>query len=260
MFIALSQLLNYNIVERYGGNMIKNVLFDLDGTLLPMESQEDFVKAYFGALCKRFCKELNLTPEQLTAIVWGGTKAMFVNDGKTPNKDVFWKYFAEKYNPDVLNKEEDFDNFYRNEFSSAKVTTTENPLAQPVVELLKSKGYRVVLATNPVFPIVATANRASWAGVDPDLFEYITVYENSSYCKPNPEYYKEILQKLNMKAEECMMVGNDVDEDMCTAALGMDTYLVTDCLENKHNKEYSQYKQGTFADFYEFAKALPNVE
>ena len=80
-----------------------------------------------------------------------------------------------------------------------------------------------MLATNPVFPIVATANRANWAGVAPDLFEHITVYENSSYCKPNPKYYMEILDKLNMNAQECLMVGNDVDEDMSTADIGMET-------------------------------------
>ena len=240
--------------------MIKNILFDLDGTLLPMESQEGFIKAYFGALCKRFCQELKLTPDQLVEIVWGGTKAMFVNDGKKTNREVFWNYFADKYGKDILDKEQDFDNFYRNEFSAAKVTTSENPLAQATVELLKSKGYRVVLATNPVFPIVATVNRANWAGVDPDLFEHITVYENSSYCKPNPKYYMEILDKLNMNAQECLMVGNDVDEDMSTADIGMETYLVTDYIENKHNKDYSMYRQGTFEEFYEFAKALPCVE
>ena len=32
--------------------MIKYVLFDLDGTLLPMD-QDVFVRAYFGALAKK---------------------------------------------------------------------------------------------------------------------------------------------------------------------------------------------------------------
>ena len=33
--------------------MVQAVLFDLDGTLLPMV-QEEFIKGYFGALCRRF--------------------------------------------------------------------------------------------------------------------------------------------------------------------------------------------------------------
>ncbi|MDD5795628.1 MAG: HAD-IA family hydrolase [Oscillospiraceae bacterium] len=239
--------------------MIKNILFDLDGTLLVMKSQDKFIKFYFEALCKRFCKQLGLSPEQLTNGVWQGTKAMFFNDGKCMNRDIFWKSFSEVCSEDVLKYEKDFDDFYSNEFSYAKQTTSENPLAQPCAELLKEKGYRLILATNPVFPLAATANRVKWAGMNPEIFEYITVYDNSSYCKPNPKYYEEIAEKLNLNINECLMVGNDVDEDMCTAQMGMETYLVTDCLENKNNKDYSYFRQGTFKDFYDFAKNLPDI-
>ena len=48
------------------------------------------------------------------------------------------------------------------------------------------------------------------------------------------------------------MVGNDVDEDMCAEKLGFDTYLITDTIVNRENKDYSQYKNGSFEEFYEF--------
>lgn len=239
--------------------MIKNILFDLDGTLLYMESQENFIKLYFEALCKRFCKELKLSPKELTDGVWQGTKDMFFNDGERINKEIFWESFSGACGKDILKYEKDFDDFYNNEFAYAKQATGDNPYAESCVNLLKEKGYRLVLATNPVFPYVATASRIKWAGVNPENFEYITVYDNSSYCKPNPKYYEEILKKLNMKPEECLMIGNDVDEDMCTAHMGMETYLVTDCLENKNHKDYSDFRQGTFKDFYEFAKSMPSI-
>lgn len=240
--------------------MIKNVLFDLDGTLLVMKDQEIFIKMYFEALCKRFCKKLELTPEQLTRGVWKGTEAMFYNDGKALNSEVFWRVFSETCGNNVLKYIDDFDDFYVNEFNYAKACTSENPLASKCVQLIKDKGYRIVLATNPVFPISATGSRIQWAGAEKDLFEHITVYDNSSYCKPNPKYYEEILTKLSMKADECLMVGNDVDEDMCTHEMGMETYLVTDCLENKHNRDYSNFTQGTFEDFYKFAQQMPNIK
>lgn len=239
--------------------MIKNILFDLDGTLLNMESQENFIKLYFEALCKRFCKPLGLSPDELTKGVWKATGDMFYNDGGCTNREIFWSSFSQVCKADMLKYEKDFDDFYKNHFVYAKRATGDNPYAGDCVELLKQKGYRLVLATNPVFPYAATESRIKWAGVNPENFELVTVYENSCFCKPNPKYYAEILQKLGMNAEECLMAGNDVDEDMCTADMGMETYLVTDCLENKNNKDYSTFRQGSFKEFYEYAKSLPEA-
>ena len=78
-----------------------------------------------------------------------------------------------------------------------------------------------MLATNPLFPPTATQSRIRWAGLTPEDFEFITTYDNSSFCKPNPDYYREILGKLNLNAGECLMVGNDVGEDMIARTLGM---------------------------------------
>ena len=48
------------------------------------------------------------------------------------------------------------------------------------------------------------------------------------------------------------MVGNDVDEDMCAAKLGFDTFLITDCLINRRDKSISKYKHSSFKDFYDW--------
>ena len=63
----------------------------------------------------------------------------------------------------------------------------------------------------------------------------------------HPKYYEELLQKLDLKPEECIMVGNDVDEDMVpTEKLGMKVFLLTDCLINKNGQDISGYPQGDF--------------
>ena len=51
-----------------------------------------------------------------------------------------------------------------------------------------------------------------WAGLKPEDFELYTTYENTGYCKPNPKYYQDILERLDLTAQECMMVGNDIYE------------------------------------------------
>ena len=106
----------------------------------------------------------------------------------------------------------------------------------------------MILATNPIFPQVATYSRIRWAGLDPDDFTFITTYENSSYCKPNVEYYREIVEKMNLDPHQCLMIGNDVEEDMVSANLGMDSYLVTNCLINSKNKDLSNYQKGSMND------------
>lgn len=108
-------------------------------------------------------------------------------------------------------------------------------------------GHRVALATNPIFPAVATESRIRWAGLAPETFAWYTTYENIGYCKPNPDYYREILRYLDCRAEDCLMVGNDVEEDMMAAqAAGLSVFLLTDCLLNRKEKDISSYPQGDF--------------
>ena len=57
----------------------KAILFDLDGTLLPMDNNV-FVKGYFKELAKKL-SPIGLEPDKLIETVWAGTKAMVKNDG-----------------------------------------------------------------------------------------------------------------------------------------------------------------------------------
>ena len=88
-----------------------------------------------------------------------------------------------------------------------------------------------------------------------DDFIYISTFENSSYCKPL-KYYEEILNKINRKPEECLMVGNDALEDMVASKLGMATFLITDNLISEKNIDISKFNKGTYKDFFEYIKSL----
>ncbi|MBQ7355265.1 MAG: HAD family hydrolase [Clostridia bacterium] len=223
------------------------VLFDLDGTLLPMD-QDLFTKHYFKGLCVKMAP-YGYDPDGLIAAIWSGTKAMIMNDGSRTGEAAFWDRFASLLGEDVREREPDFADFYANEFQAVQKTCGFNPEAGRIVRDLKAAGYRVVLATNPLFPAIATESRVRWAGLDPADFELVTTYDNSSFCKPNPAYYQEILDKIGATAEECIMVGNDVKEDMVAASkLGMRTFLLTDCLLNNDELDTSGYPQGGFAE------------
>lgn len=225
---------------------IKMVLFDLDGTLLPM-NMDEFTNGYFGLLCKKMIAH-GYEPNKLIESIWSGTKCMVMNDGSITNEDAFWKRFVEIYGEDSIKDKNLVDDFYSNEFDEAKKFCGNNPKIPGIVKKIKEKGYRVALATNPIFPKTATQTRIKWSGCKEEDFEIFTTYENSSFSKPNLAYYSELIEKLNVKAEECLMVGNDVNEDMIAEKLGMKVFLITDCLLNKDGKDISIYPHGNFDD------------
>ena len=61
-------------------------------------------------------------------------------------------------------------------------------------------------------------------------------------------YYRELLNRFSILAEESLMIGNDVEEDMVASQLGMDTFLITDCMINTKGKDVSTFNHGTFED------------
>ena len=229
-------------------------LFDLDGTLLPMD-QKIFVKSYFGKLTKKLAP-LGYEPQKLIEALWVGIKTVIKNTSDRFNDEVFWDVFVKIFGEKVREDEKYFEEFYKNEFQAVKEDCGFNPKAAKSIKELKEMGYRVALATNPIFPKIATESRIRWAGMEPEEFEWITTYENCKRSKPNPQYYLEIIEKINVKPEECIMVGNDVTEDMVAQTIGMDVFLLTDCLLNKEEKDYSQYPQGGFDEMMEYIKTF----
>ena len=95
-----------------------------------------------------------------------------------------------------------------------------------------------------------------WAGLSAEDFEEITTYETCRYSKPNVGYYQEILDRQGLKAEECLMIGNDKREDLAAGKLGIRTYLVTECLEHAAEPGSPDYEGKNLEQLYEDLKEL----
>ena len=230
--------------------MLKAVLFDLDGTLLPMD-QDAFTRGYFRLLAKKLAPH-GYEPQALIDAVWHGTAAMVRNDGARTNEAAFWDDFAVTCGERARGDMALFESFYENEFQQARELCGFAPEAAEAVRRIRARGGRVALATNPIFPAVATVSRIRWAGLEPDDFELVTTYENIGYSKPNPDYYRELLRRMALEPEACLMVGNDVDEDMSAARLGMDVFLLTDCVINKSGADVGAYPHGGFDELLRY--------
>lgn len=241
------------------GNMFDTVFFDLDGTLLQMR-QDDFIKAYMQELGQNLAS-LGFDAQAALGAVWAGTKAMMLGNGSALNCERFWQTFTQELaldanSPEMQKLRAATDEFYRNEFDRAGRVAHHNPLSNHIVKTLRKKGYDVVLATNPLFPPDAVRTRLGWAGLDTADFSYITNYENSRYCKPNPDYFRELMDKLELSPAQVLMVGNNVAEDMVAGTLGCAVYLVTDFIENEQNLDYGEFPQGSLQDFADYVDSL----
>ena len=229
---------------------IKAVLFDLDGTLLPMD-MDTFVGDYFKRLSTKLAPH-GYEPKQFVETIWKGTYVMIKNNSDKCNEEVFWQYAVSVYGDKIRNDKPLFDEFYEQEFDKIKAVCGHNPKAKETVDTLKKMGYKVALATNPIFPERATRWRMNWAGLEPSDFEFYTTYENINCCKPNPAYFIEVAKRIGVEPQECLMVGNDVSDDMVAEKVGMKVFLLTDCLINKNEEDITKYPNGSFDELMEY--------
>lgn len=237
--------------------MIKYVFFDLDGTILPMD-QSLFVNIYFKSLTEAFVR-FGYDRKTVYDSIISSIGRMVNNTSDRFNEELFWEYMVGALGKGVLDMEDCIDSFYKNEFFNTKEACFENPLVRKTLDILKEKQKHLILATNPVFPLIASETRMQWSGALPEDFEYITTYSNSKRCKPNVEYYTQLAEKFACDPKESIMVGNDVGDDMPAKNAGWHVFLLTDCLLNRKNEDISQYPNGGYEELLSYIEELDKI-
>jgi FMN phosphatase YigB (HAD superfamily) len=204
--------------------MLQAILFDLDGTLL-MHDYDVFIPRFMGLVASSL--SARFPGYDLPSLILQSTMIMLQNDGSRTNAELFWSDFGPRFEKPREEVEAIFMDFYRNDFPSLGAGFDPAPEAAPLVAACSGRGLRVALATNPIFPRLAIDERLRWAGIDPGLFHVVTSYEWMRFCKPNPGYFSQIAGELGVAPADCLMVGNDVGQDLLpAAAVGMRTCLL----------------------------------
>lgn len=236
--------------------MIDTILFDLDGTLLPLDMKK-FTDIYFHQMGCMFSDMIE--PKLLAKHIWTATEEMVGNIEYETNEEVFMKKFSQLIGGDISKYRERFDSFYDTLFHKTREAVESQSLIKESVAVLKAKNYKLVIATNPLFPRKAIHHRIQWAGLDLKDFIYVTSYEDNHYCKPQLHFYREVLDAVGKKPEQCMMVGNDVQEDLIASKLGMKTFLVRNHMIHRTQEAIESTYEGYYEDFYNFVKGLDSV-
>lgn len=237
--------------------MLNTFLFDLDGTLLSMDMKL-YEKLYFSTMSEAL-KDL-IEPKKLINSIWASTETMVKNLEYKTNEEVFMEDFEKRIDGNLDTYKEHFNKYYDEGFLKTKAAVIENKFIQESIKILKEKGYKIVIATNPLFPLKAIQHRIGWAGFKPSEFEYISHYENNHYCKPQIQYYEEILKDINRSAAECMMVGNDVQEDLIAGEIGIKTFLIKEYMIHRTEEEIVSDYIGSYEDFHQFVEKLPALK
>ena len=207
--------------------MTLTLLLDLDDTLL-VNPLEQFMPRYIELLSEKLSPLIpreRMVPQLMTA-----TDRMIENQNPCKIlKDVFDRNFYPLLGLDQTKTDAVIDEFYENEFNQLKKVTRVRPGAEKLIDFCTSKNYRMIVATNPLFPQTAMRSRLNWAGFDGHNFPFVfvTSYECMHFAKPNPAYYAEILAKFGWQNAPVCMVGNSLRDDILPAqALGLPCFWV----------------------------------
>lgn len=205
--------------------MSLTLLFDLDDTLLDT-NLDTFMPAYFLALSQHMADQV--APNVMLRALVAGVNLMYESEDPTRtleeifNADFYGKLGYSRH--DLIHL---VDQFYDDIFPSLGQHTRPRPEAVPLIEWALSRGYRIAIATDPLFPRKATYHRLRWAGFDPEGFELVSSFEHFHFTKTHPAYYAEVLGRLGWPEGPILMVGNDIMRDVIPAhRLGLKTFFV----------------------------------
>ncbi len=228
---------NERHIERYWGgiqsstnkdaNMNLTLLLDLDDTLLD-SNMDAFIPSYFQAF-SGFLKE-DVEPQLMLSALLSGTRKMMANgDPSRTLQQVFDAEFFPELGIESNVLQPRIDQFYEEVFPTLSYLTKPRPEAVALVEWALAQGYRLAIATNPLFPLAAIHHRMCWAGLPPEKYHFMVVsaYEAFHFAKPNPAYFAEVLGRMGWPDGPVVMVGDDLERDLPGSfTLGLPTYWI----------------------------------
>lgn len=229
------------------------VLFDLDGTLLNVDMHQ-FVPDYLNGLAECIDPQMPREPF-VQQMIERTMQRLRASDGSQTNEQYFLQVAEEDLGISAEQFHTGLEQFYQQRMSRLQRFIQPLPLARRILQRCVDLGLEIVIATNPVFPQPLVEARLQWGDLAGFEFSLVTSFENSSYCKPNTNYFADILQYIQRSPQQCLMVGNDTEHDLSASQLGITTFLVDTWLIER-DESYCADFRGSHLDLFRFLGRL----
>jgi FMN phosphatase YigB (HAD superfamily) len=152
------------------------------------------------------------------------------------------------------------DDFYKLDFPGLVAFTRQFPDSIPFIEVAFERGYRVGVATTPLFPRVAISQRLAWAGLPEDHYPYALVpsYEVFHFAKPNPAYLAEFLALMGWPEGPILTIGDDPAMDIFPARqLGIPVYWIQDSGKVEWPENSTVPPHGSLREVFPWLDSMP---
>jgi FMN phosphatase YigB (HAD superfamily) len=234
------------------------LLFDLDDTLLS-NGMDTFLPVYFQRLSNQIADLID--KNQFINTIFANIQQ--ANDNRRPDlflEEVFEHSFFTQLGIQEGVLSPRFETFYRDIFPELKAFTSPRPEAVALIDECFQRGYRVAIATNPLFPLTAVEQRLDWAGLPTRKYPFakVTSLETFHYAKPNPAFFAETMAQLGWPEGPVVVIGDDPVNDIAPSkALGFSTFHV---LEKPGNISDEKHGSGPLKEFLPWLdRTDPNI-
>lgn len=227
---------------------IRAILIDVDGTLI----QRGDVPLFTHSM-QVLSRQLNGVHSSAAFVAEAKTALNASLDSLYPLETIgerFYRTLDERLGCPPNSIVKIFQTFYETGLGDLRVPPLSESASADLLEWLSESGYRIIAAGDPKLDsrIVKQLLQFSRFSEEQFPFEYVSSLELTHFGKKHPHFYEEILALLNLRPDEALMVGDDWQTDIQTAAsVGLNTFWITDSPRQMPGRKPD--KQGTLADF-----------
>ncbi|OGQ98193.1 MAG: hypothetical protein A2284_12535 [Deltaproteobacteria bacterium RIFOXYA12_FULL_61_11] len=202
---------------------VTHLLLDLDGTLVTYRRLPSYVRFTLAVLAA-MVPRLGLR-KTIAALIASRKAIERPESHELPNATRAAKAVAK-----VLSRPfNEADSLYRaasfEAFSSLGSCFGPMPGAAEFLAWAQQR-YRLVLATNPMWPRPLVELRLAWAGLQNLEFDLVTHGDLMHHCKYSRGYYLELLELLGLEPEQAVMLGDNPVKDGLAATCGLRTIIL----------------------------------
>ena len=207
--------------------MIKTVLLDMDNTLIH-NLDEVFARHYIQLAQRTLAVDLGI-PDIARTLKQIMFELSSPRDGTINNYQHILDVLQNASAKSRSHVEANLHHFYDQAYCTLEPLVTPVPFAADLIQTLIAQNFRVVIATNPIYPSVGLRQRFHWGGLGDfeSKVAFITDAETMHFAKPDPAYYAEIVARLGVEPDEALMVGDNPINDIRAAySVGLPTLHV----------------------------------